>query len=269
MAFSVRSTSTVSISRNRKPIMNLTKLSRCLFKLDDRRIVSGIALHSDCIRCKDCHKVIGDGAYKKHHEDICCINCYDLRHVINNSNINDSPSLLLNSEFNSSSSSIVNTTAISDLSSLAEITLSPKMATNNNSNRYRSLKSFPERVQLYNEYNHRQSSHLKIKEEDGKMIVCGSIRIYWNIHSPIQLMSGRSIPLGLYPKSMKIYDLNQQDSNDNDTITMGDYKQKNFDSSFKRLCFDDTALLTRLSLDDTNLRRTQTIKVPSSQRKTY
>ncbi|CAF1518366.1 unnamed protein product, partial [Didymodactylos carnosus] len=101
------------------------------------------------------------------------------------------------------------------------------------------------------------------------MIVCGSIRIYWNIHSQIQLKSGRSIPLGLYPKSIGIFDLNHQELKSNETSDMENFQQKNLDSPFKSPSFDDIALLTRLSLDDMNLRRSQTIKLPSSRRKTY
>lgn len=55
------------------------------------------------------------------------------------------------------------------------------------------------------------------------------LRIYWNINTPIQLKSGQSIPLGnhkfciffcrilywigLYPKSLGIYEMNEEKLN--------------------------------------------------------
>ncbi|CAF0734597.1 unnamed protein product [Adineta steineri] len=75
----------------------------------------------------------------------------------------------------------------------------------------------------------------------------------------------------LYPKSLGIYDMNEDKMNNEN----GNDQQlsKNFDSVSKRLCYDDT-ILTKLSLSDDNdanqignLRRVQTIRVSSNQRK--
>ena len=39
------------------------------------------------------------------------------------------------------------------------------------------------------------------------------LRIYWNITTPIRLKTGQSIPLGLYPKSLGIYEMNEEKVN--------------------------------------------------------
>lgn len=112
------------------------------------------------------------------------------------------------------------------------------------------------------------------------------LRIYWNINTPIHLKSGQSIPLGLYPKSLGFYEMNDDKTiNDNDPLKVRilfnqcQYQTsllffKHVDSIQKRSCYDDT-ILTRLSLNDendphssANLRRVQTIRLPSTQRKT-
>ncbi|CAF5068306.1 unnamed protein product, partial [Rotaria magnacalcarata] len=132
--------------------------------------------------------------------------------------------------------------------------------------------SFIERVYLYNEYNQKKTSHLNIIEKDDKIRVSGMLRIYWNINTPIKLISGQSIPLGLYPKSLGIYEMiDEKLNNDNDNDQQ---QSKNLDSICKRLCYDDT-ILTKLSLTDdndsnqiVNLRRVQTIRASSNQRKT-
>lgn len=91
----------------------------------------------------------------------------------------------------------------------------------------------------------------------GKIRVSGLLRIYWNINTPIQIKSGQSIPLGLYPKSLPIHE--------------------EYFVTEKRSALDDT-VLTKLSLIDendltnssiANLRRVQTIRVSSSQRRPY
>ncbi|CAF1566004.1 unnamed protein product [Rotaria sp. Silwood1] len=215
---------------------------------DERRLIAGKVLHSGCIICIECHKSIGEGAFEQHDDDIFCVNCY------NN---------IIKTKLESSSSSSIN--------NKDEILINNDSLTNSTA-RYGSMKSFIERVHLYNEYNQKKTSHLTIVEKDNKMYISGMLRIYWNIKTPIKLKSGQSIPLGLYPKSLGIYEMNDEKIfHDNDNEQQ---QSKNLDTVCKRLCYDDT-ILTKLSLNDdndsnqiANLRRVQTIRVSSNQRKT-
>ncbi|CAF3685633.1 unnamed protein product [Rotaria sp. Silwood1] len=209
---------------------------------DERRLIAGKVLHSGCIICIECHKSIGEGAFEQHDDDIFCVNCY------NN---------IIKTKLESSSSSSIN--------NKDEILINNDSLTNSTA-RYGSMKSFIERVHLYNEYNQKKTSHLTIVEKDNKMYISGMLRIYWNIKTPIKLKSG------LYPKSLGIYEMNDEKIfHDNDNEQQ---QSKNLDTVCKRLCYDDT-ILTKLSLNDdndsnqiANLRRVQTIRVSSNQRKT-
>ncbi|CAF0856476.1 unnamed protein product [Rotaria sordida] len=223
---------------------------------DERRLIAGKVLHSGCIVCIECHKSIGEGAFEQNNDNIFCVNCY------NNT---------IKIKLESSSSSSITTTTNDNSPKKDEVLINNDPSTNS-ATRYGSMKSFIERVHLYNEYNQKKTSHLTIIEKDNKIRVSGMLRIYWNIKTPIKLKSGQSIPLGLYPKSLGIYEMSDEKMiNDNDNEQQ---QSKNLDSVCKRLCYDDT-ILTKLSLTDdndpnqiANLRRVQTIRVPSNQRKT-
>ncbi|CAF3332410.1 unnamed protein product [Rotaria socialis] len=217
---------------------------------DERRLISGKVLHSGCIICVECHKSIGDGAFEQRDEDIFCVSCY------NNT---------IKIKKESSPTSITTTTTTTAITEDNDTSTSSAV-------RYGSMKSFIERVYLYNEYNQKKTSHLNIIQKADKMRVSGMLRIYWNINTPIKLLSGQSIPLGLYPKSLGIYEMiDEKLNNENDNDQQ---QSKNLDSICKRLCYDDT-ILTKLSLTDdndpnqiVNLRRAQTIRASSNQRKT-
>ncbi|CAF4755979.1 unnamed protein product, partial [Rotaria sp. Silwood2] len=158
----------------------------------ERRLVAGKVLHSGCIICIECHKSIGEGAFEQHDDDIFCINCYN---NINKIKLEPSPS---------------STTTTDDNSPKKDEVLINNDSLTNSAIRYGSMKSFIERVHLYNEYNQKQTSHLNIVEKDNKIRVSGMLRIYWNIKTPIKLKSGQSIPLGLYPKSLGIYEMSDE-----------------------------------------------------------
>ncbi|CAF4605373.1 unnamed protein product [Rotaria sp. Silwood2] len=159
---------------------------------DERRLVAGKVLHSGCIICIECHKSIGEGTFEQHDDDIFCINCYN---NINKIKLEPSPS---------------STTTTDDNSPKKDEVLINNDSLTNSAIRYGSMKSFIERVHLYNEYNQKQTSHLNIVEKDNKIRVSGMLRIYWNIKTPIKLKSGQSIPLGLYPKSLGIYEMSDE-----------------------------------------------------------
>ncbi|CAF3627680.1 unnamed protein product [Adineta steineri] len=240
---------------NANNIVRWHRMSQCPICLqpipyDERRALGGKVLHSGCIVCVICHKSIGEGAFEQENDNIFCINCYN---DVNKSKLETSS---IDTIDNSSKNDEILINSESSIDSAA---------------RYGSIKSFIERVYLYNEYNQKKTSHLTVTQTDGKIRISGMLRIYWNINTPIKLKSGQSIPLGLYPKSLGIYDMNEDKMNNEN----GNDQQlsKNFDSVSKRLCYDDT-ILTKLSLSDDNdpnqignLRRVQTIRVSSNQRK--
>ncbi|UJR31607.1 hypothetical protein I4U23_019091 [Adineta vaga] len=238
-------------------IVRWHRMSQCpvclqLIPYDERRLIGVKVLHSACIICVECHKSIGEGAFEQHNDEILCINCFN---NLNKSSIDSSsPPLTRN-----------------DQSLIKEETLINSEPSINSAARYGSMKSFIERVHLYNEYNQKKTSHLTVTENDGKIRVSGMLRIYWNINTPIKLKSGQSIPLGLYPKSLGIYDINEEKLNNDNGIDQ--QLSKNLDTISKRLCYDDT-ILSKLSLNDddnanqaANLRRVQTIRVAQNHRK--
>ncbi|CAF1546272.1 unnamed protein product, partial [Adineta ricciae] len=233
-------------------IVRWHRMSQCpiclqLIPYDERRLIGSKVLHSSCIVCAECHKSIGDGAFEQDNDEILCMNCYNDR---NKASVEStSPPIITNDELSRKDEELINT--------------KPSI---NSAVRYGSMKSFIERVHLYNEYNQKKTSHLTIKENDGKISVSGMLRIYWNISTPVKLKSGQSIPLGLYPKSLGIYDINEDNGID-------EHSSKNLDSISKRPCYDDT-VLSKLSLNDdtdssqiANLRRVQTIRVAQNHRK--
>ncbi|CAF0714135.1 unnamed protein product [Adineta steineri] len=178
-------------------IVRWHRMSQCPICLqpipyDERRVLGGKVLHSGCIVCVVCHKSIGEGAFEQENDNIFCINCYN---DVNKSKLETSS---IDTIDNSSKNDEILINSESSIDSAA---------------RYGSIKSFIERVYLYNEYNQKKTSNLTVTQTDGKIRISGMLRIYWNINTPIKLKSGQSIPLGLYPKSLGIYDMNEDKMN--------------------------------------------------------
>ncbi|CAF5181399.1 unnamed protein product, partial [Rotaria magnacalcarata] len=111
---------------------------------DERRLIAGKVLHSGCIICVECHKSIGEGAFEQHDDNIFCVSCYN-------------STIKIKKE--SSPTSITTTTTTT-----TTIITEDNDTSTSSAARYGSMKSFIERVYLYNEYNQKKTSHLNIIE---------------------------------------------------------------------------------------------------------